>query len=239
MKFPIRINKYLAAQGLASRREADALIKAGKIFVNNRPATIGQSVVATDKVECRGQEKEKHYLAYYKGRGIITHSPNASETDIATKLRDQFNLTGIYPIGRLDKSSEGLIILSNDGRLTGPLTNSELGTEKEYQVTVDKIVTGRFLKMMSAGVDIEGYVTKPAQVKKVVARRFLLTLTEGKKHQIRRMCAALGYQVESLTRIRIANIKLDNLKPNQYRKIKTAELKQLLAQSKLTRLGPN
>ena len=228
MKFPVRINKYIALKGWASRREADELIKARKIFVNNQPAVIGQSVLATDKVNYRGQKKAKDYLAYYKGRGVITHSPASGEIDIATKLHQQFNLTNAHPIGRLDKNSEGLIILSNDGRLTEPLTSPEFGTEKEYAVTVDKNITPRFLKKMGAGVDIEGYLTKPAKIKQKSARSFLLTLTEGKKHQIRRMCAALGYQVKALTRIRIANIKLGNLKPNQYRKLKNDELKKLL-----------
>ena len=202
---PVRINKYLAERGLASRREADVLIAAG--------------------------QKEKKYVAYYKARGIITHSPAAHETDIETKLKSDYGLTGLHPVGRLDKDSEGLIILSNDGLITGPLLDSESKHEKEYVVTVDKEVNAPFLKKMSLGVTIEGYTTKPAKAelkKDTDKKQFILTITEGKKHQIRRMCAALGYQVQSLKRIRIINIELHGLKPNQYRTIAGKELQIFL-----------
>jgi 23S rRNA pseudouridine2604 synthase len=227
---PIRINKYLADQKIASRREADALIESGKILINGKPAALGAKVSEGDKVEVLGLNKKNQYLAYYKGRGVITHSPSAEETDIAMRLKRDYGLTGLSPLGRLDKDSEGLIILSNDGRLTGPLLDPEAGHEKEYEVTVDKAVTGMFVKLMSLGVDIEGYKTKLA---KVVAhprndKRFNLIITEGKKHQIRRMCAALGYQVETLKRVRIMNIELGTLKPNQFRKIAGSELKELM-----------
>jgi len=231
MNEPTRLNKYLADQGLASRREADVLISAGEVLVNGYVAKLGQKVTAADRVEIVGKEKEKVYLAYYKARGIITHSPAEHETDIKTQIRNDHGLSGVNPVGRLDKDSEGLIILSNDGRITGPLLNQEAGHEKEYEVTVDKEVNYSFLKKMSLGVEIEGYLTKPAQaeLKKGADKKcFLLTLTEGKKHQIRRMCAALGYQVQSLKRIRIANIKLNGLKPNQYRKIVGEELQNFL-----------
>ena len=224
----MRINKYIADQGVASRREADALIARGKVLVNGTPAVIGQQVSETDSIEIVGETKEKHYLAYYKGRGIITHSPEQDETDIAAQLKKHYQLTNVAPVGRLDKDSEGLIILSNDGRITGPLLDPASGHEKEYEVTVDKQITGHFLKLMERGVDIEGYMTKPALIKKVNEKKFLLTITEGKKHQIRRMCAALGYQIQSLKRVRILNIELGKLKPNQYRQIKGAELKAFL-----------
>ncbi len=230
MEFPIRINKYLAEQKIASRREADALIEKKQVQINGVPATLGQMVQKSDVVTLSGATKEYVYLAYYKGRGIITHSPEAHETDIATRLRDDYNLRNITPIGRLDKDSEGLIILTNDGRITAPLLAPASGHEKEYEVTVDKPVTGMFTKLMSHGVTIEGYRTKPATVvpHQSNQKRFYLTLTEGKKHQIRRMCAALGYQVKSLKRIRIINIELGNLKPNQFRKITGSELKTFL-----------
>jgi 23S rRNA pseudouridine2604 synthase len=230
MEFPIRINKYLAHTGVASRREADELITKGKVTVNGAKAAMGQAIAAGDDVQIVGKTKAKTYYAYYKGRGVITHSPGEGETDIATRLAKDFGLTHVAPIGRLDKDSEGLMILSNDGRLTGPLLNPENSKEKEYDVLVDKNLTGMFRRAMEAGVDIEGYRTKPA---KLVAnpkndKRFNLILTEGKKHQIRRMCAALGYQIQSLKRVRIINIELGKLKPNQYRKIEGAELTSLL-----------
>lgn len=229
--FPVRINKYLARAGIASRREADALITNGKIVVNGKLAVMGQQVNQGDTVELLGTTKAKQYLAYYKGRGIITHSPTATETDILSRLKMDYGITGVTPVGRLDKDSEGLIILSNDGRITGPLLNPEAGHEKEYSVSVDKDVTKTFAKLMELGVAIEGYRTKPARV--ILSKKnptyFNIIITEGKKHQIRRMCAALGYQIKSLRRIRITNITLGSLKPNQYRKIIGAELSQFLS----------
>jgi len=217
----IRINKYLADKKIASRREADALITAKKVLVNGVAATLGQRISPTDTVTLQGKTKALQYLAYYKGRGIISHSPNQTEVDIATRLKQDYGITDLYPVGRLDKDSEGLIIISNDGRITGPLLDPEGGHEKEYQVTVDKKIGKGFAALMELGVDIEGYRTKAAKVipSEKHDKKFNLILTEGKKHQIRRMCAALGYQVQTLKRVRVMNIELNNLKPNQYRKI--------------------
>jgi 23S rRNA pseudouridine2604 synthase len=230
MEFPMRINKYLAHQGIASRREADVLVESGKVLINGKKAKNGDQVQTTDTVEVKGTQKSKTYLAYYKGRGIITHSPSEKEVDIKGRLKKDYGITDVSPIGRLDKDSEGLIILSNDGRITGPLLDPESKNEKEYEVSVDKTIGLMFIKAMSAGVEIEGYRTKPAKVTahKTNQKRFTIILTEGKKHQIRRMCAALGYQVQSLKRTRIVNIKLDKLKPNQYRKIAGTELQTFL-----------
>lgn len=225
----IRINKRMAELGLSSRREADALIEAGKVLVNGQPATLGQKVSAEDTITLAGKSPEKVYLAYYKGRGIVTHSPEAGDTDIATKIKADYGLTGLNPIGRLDKDSEGLILLTNDGRLTAPLLDPEANHEKEYDIIVDKPTNNWFQKHMATGVSIEGYTTKPAtiNVRLLNKKHFTLTITEGKKHQIRRMCAALGYQVQTLKRVRILNIELGALKPNQYRKLTAAELKGL------------
>lgn len=226
----MRINKYLAHTGVASRREADTLIEQKKVQINGVIATTGQQVAAGDKVEILGKTKSKIYLAYYKGRGIITHSPAKNEVDIAARLNKDYGITNLAPIGRLDKDSEGLIIISNDGRITGPLLNPDEKHDKEYDVTVDKKISGMFLRAMTAGVDIEGYRTKPAivTINKNNDQRFSIVLTEGKKHQIRRMCAALGYQIQTLKRVRIMNIELGKLKPNQYRKIQGEELQTLL-----------
>jgi 23S rRNA pseudouridine2604 synthase len=227
--YPMRLNKYLAHQGTASRREADALIEKGVVLVNGKTAVMGQKVERTDVVTLKGDTKEKKYLAYYKGRGIITHSPDANEVDIATRLKEDYGITDVYPVGRLDKDSEGLLILTNDGRVTGPLLDPEASHEKEYEVTVDKPVNGFFLKQLEHGVNIEGYTTKHSTATKDKHKlKFTLVLTEGKKHQIRRMCAALGYQVQSLKRVRIANVTLGELKPNQYRILKGEELESLL-----------
>ncbi len=227
----MRLNKYLAQQGTASRREADALIEQGIVLINGKKAVLGQKVEKDDVVTLKGDTKEKKYLAYYKGRGIITHSPEGDEIDIVTQLKRDHKVEGVYPVGRLDKDSEGLLILTNDGRVTGPLLDPEAHHEKEYEVTVDKPVNGYFLKQLEHGVNIEGYLTKPATATKLPHKlKFTLILTEGKKHQIRRMCAALGYQVQTLKRVRIANITLGELKPNQYRNIKGEELTALLSE---------
>ena len=230
LKFPLRINKYLAHINVASRREADAMIVTGKILVNGQIAKIGQQISAKDVVAVVGQTKPKQYLAYYKGRGIIAHSPTEQEVDIATRLKRDYGISDVAPIGRLDKDSEGLIILSNDGRITGPLLDPKANHEKEYSVTVDKNITKTFMKLMELGVDIEGYRTKPARLieQPKNPKRFNIVITEGKKHQIRRMCAALGYQIDTLKRIRIMNIELGTLKPNQYRNLSGHELKTFL-----------
>jgi len=237
----IRINKYLADQGYCSRREADALIDQGAVIVNSKQAVIGQKVTETDSIVVNKDSlKPLVYLAYYKGRGIITHSPDKTknELDIITQLKKQIEsrgsnhllFDGVHPVGRLDKDSEGLLLLTNDGRITKPLLSPEAGREKEYEVTVDKPITKNFLRQLEHGVNIEGYRTKPARAKQKSPQRFLLTLTEGKKHQIRRMCAALGYQVRSLKRVRIMHIKLGQLKPNQYRKLTKEETQVLLCE---------
>lgn len=227
----VRLNKYLADRKLASRREADVLIAEGFVLVNGKKAVIGQKVSEDDVVRLAPDAtKAKTYLAYYKGAGIITHSPDLKkgEVDIATRLKRDYGIKNVYPVGRLDKASEGLIILTDDGRITGPLLDPDNDHEKEYEVTVNKPITPRFLKKLAEGVDIEGYLTKPAMTAKKNEITFRIILTEGKKHQIRRMCVALGWQVQVLKRVRIVNIKLDKLKPNQYRKISGGELEKFL-----------
>ncbi len=224
-----RINKRMSELGLCSRREADTLIDKGAVLVNGQKAVMGQKVASADTITLTGKKPaKKQYLAYYKGRGVITHSPAAGETDIATRLKKDYKLTGIYPVGRLDKDSEGLMILTDDGRVTGPLLDPDSNNTKIYEVFLDKPVTGAFLKQMEAGVNIEGYHTKTTTVDKKTPKRIHLSLTEGKKHQIRRMCAALGYQVQSLKRLQILNVELGTLKPNQYRKISGEELQTFL-----------
>ncbi len=229
MEFPIRINKYLAHKGYATRRESDNLIEAGKILINGKVAVIGQKVEKSDNVEVRFKStKTNKYLAYYKPRGIITHSPAEGETDILMRIHKDYGIKDVFPIGRVDKDSEGLIILTNDGRITERLLNPKSENEKEYEVVVDKRLTSSFKNKMEAGVNIEGYITKPAHIELKTDKTFLITITEGKKHQIRRMCIALGYQVQKLKRVRILNIKLNNIKPGQYRKIIGLKLKEFL-----------
>lgn len=228
----MRLNKYLAHAGYATRRSADTLIQEGRVFVNGKVAKVGQKVEMTDRVELKDfSTKEYRYILYHKPRGVVTHSPSAKETDIITQVETDHGLTGVFPVGRLDKESEGLIILTDDGRITERILSPEVGHEREYEVTVDKRVTQTFLNALSRGVDIEGYRTKPATatLSKASDRTFIFTLTEGKKHQVRRMCAKFGYQVVALKRTRMHILELKQLKAGAIYKLKANEAKKLTA----------
>ncbi len=223
---PMRLNKFLAVRGFSTRRGADELIEKGRVFVNGKVATLGQKVTEADRIEIKDFDTSHFtYILYYKPRGIITHSPEKDETDIATHIRKEHGLTGLFPIGRLDKDSEGLMILTNDGRITDRILNPDKEHEREYEVTVDKRVTQTFCNRLSKGVTIEGYRTKPARAElaKHDDHTFTIALTEGKKHQVRRMCAALGYQVVKLKRTRILGFTLKSLKPGAIYKLKPKE----------------
>jgi 23S rRNA pseudouridine2604 synthase len=222
--FPMRINKYLAHQKYCTRREADALIAAGKVLINGRAAVLGDKVVERDVVEVRFRPKKHRYLAYHKPRGVITHSAQEDEDAI----EDVAQIDGLFPVGRLDKDSYGLIILTDDGRLTEALLNPEHEHEKEYEVVTLHSLPEDFQHKMERGVDIGGYVTKPARVRILGDKKFAITITEGKKHQIRRMCGAFGQSAVELKRVRIMNIKLGALKPNEQRALSGAELDAFL-----------
>lgn len=222
-----RINKYLADKGLATRKGADALVEAGKVFLNGKRAVLGQKVGVEDKVEVRGVSRRTsgHYIAYYKPAGYVTHSPVSGEKAIA----DTFETKGLFPVGRLDKNSEGLIILTDDGRITDRLLNPKYEHEKEYTVESAVPVGPSFAKKLESGVNIgEGTLTKPCTVKLLGPTHFSITLTEGKNHQIKRMTEALGVSVRALKRIRIGNITLGDLKPNGSRELKGRELEKFL-----------
>ncbi len=229
IEYPIRINRYLFLKGYCSRRKADKFIEDKLVKINGRVAVLGDKVKKGDKVEVAKEVKEdvkKYvYIAYYKPKGVVSHNPQGEEKGIEDIFKWSVALS---PLGRLDKASEGLMFLSNDGRIVDRLLNPKYAHEKEYVVNVDKKMTGLFMKKMESGVIIEKDKTKPAKVKKISTHTFSIILTEGKKHQIRRMCAALGYQVQNLKRIRIANIKLSNLKPKQHRIITGEELQTFL-----------
>lgn len=229
IKYPIRINRYLLLKGYCSRREADRLIEKGQIKINNKTALIGQKVESGDKVEISKKvaqiAQNRVYLAYNKPKGIVTHDPIEGQKSIEDILDYP---TKVFPMGRLDKESHGLIILTNDGRITNPLLNPERSHEKEYIVEVNHRIDLNFIRQMESGIFIDKYKTKPTKIKKVDPRTFHIILTEGKKHQIRRMCSALKQEVVDLERIRIMNIKLGNLKPKQYREIKGVELEKFL-----------
>jgi 23S rRNA pseudouridine2604 synthase len=206
------------------------LIAAGKVKINGRSAKLGDRVNETDKVEVDQKaitQKEQGYVyyAYNKSIGIVTHSPQKGEKDIAQAVK----LKGVFPLGRLDKESHGLILLTNDGRVTERLLSPEAEHEKEYVVKVDKPLKQNTLTRLGKGVKIEGYITKPAIVEELGARALRLTITEGKRHQIRRMLTALGYVVTDLKRIRIMNIRLGELHDGEVRPLTATEKKTLLA----------
>lgn len=228
----VRLNKRLADMGMATRREADELISRGLVYVNEMKAVLGMKVLPSDTVEVRTGKrtatKERLYVAYNKPRGVITHSPQEGEEDIASSLPAEFRNKGLFPVGRLDKDSYGLIILTNDGRITDRLLNPDAVHEKEYAVRTKFPLRRNFKERMEGGVDIEGYMTKPAKIRVTGEHSFSITLTEGKKHQIRRMVVALFNEVTELKRSRVMNIQLDALKPGKARIIEGKELKDFL-----------
>lgn len=228
-EYPMRINKYLANNSYCSRREADKLIEEGEVKINGKIAIIGDKINKEDKVEVSEKFKEtkesKIYLAYNKPVGVVSHNPEPGQKSIEDVFKYPIKL---YPVGRLDKESCGLIILSNDGRIVEKILDPKYEHEKEYEVEVDKPIKLEFIREMEKGVNIEGYQTKKVKVKKITPKKFNIILTEGKNHQIRRMCAALGYTVKKLKRIRVMNIELDKLESGQYKKIIGKELKKLL-----------
>ena len=222
--YPMRINKYLALKKISTRRGADELIKGKKVFINGKLALLGSKVNEKDKIEVKGaKQKEYKYFIYNKPIGVETSSPKDD----------------LFPLGRLDKNSHGLLILTNDGRITDALLNPKYFHEKEYVVKTSNKLRSSFKQKMETGVNIEGlpalhtqagYMTKPCKVKIINDFTFRITLTEGKKHQIRRMCSALFQEVADLKRERIMNIKLGDLKLNALREIKGEELTVFLDQ---------
>lgn len=225
--YPIRINKYLALKSVCSRREADALISAGKIKINGQRAKLGDKVFEQDKISVEGNRKKIVYFVLNKPNGIITHSPQKNEKSINDMVRFPEK---VFPLGRLDKNSRGLIILTNDGRATDRLLNPASNHEKEYEVRVDRLLKESFLRKMSSGVVLDdGQKTKKCQIRKRGEKDFSIILTEGKNRQIRRMCETLGYHVVDLNRTRIMNVQLGNLKLGQFRKLADAELADFLA----------
>ena len=225
MEEKIRINRYLALHGIATRRDADKLISAGKVIINGYKAVLGDKVSETDKVEVLGRPSKKLvYYAYNKPRGVITHSPQMGEKDVLTSSK----LKGVFPIGRLDKDSEGLLILTNDGRITDRLLSPNYAHEKEYLVKTRIPVKQFHMNVMEGGMDIEGTKTKPCVAKIAGEDSFRIILTEGQKHQIRRMCDHLNLPIESLKRVRIMNIRVDGIKSNSYKEIVGDELNEFL-----------
>jgi 23S rRNA pseudouridine2604 synthase len=228
-KFGVRLNKYISETGVCSRREADKWIEAGRVTCNGQPAALGTQVAPGDEVridgELIGQKKKQIYLALNKPVGIIC----TTEPHIEDNIIDHVGFPErIFPVGRLDRDSEGLILLTNDGDIVNEILRSENNHEKEYVVTVDRPVTDLSLQMMAAGVKIMGEVTKRSKVTRVDPQTFRIVLTQGLNRQIRRMCSALGYRAQRLQRVRIMNIQLGSLKAGQWRHLTPAEVAGLM-----------
>jgi 23S rRNA pseudouridine2604 synthase len=226
MNFPIRINKYLADKEICSRREADKLIEEGKVTINGKKASLGEMVNESDEVNVEGTLKELVYIAYNKPAGIVTNCPQEGEKEIADVLKLNYK---VFPVGRLDKESRGLILLSNDGRITDKLLNPHNYHEKEYEVEVDHPLKENDLKQLRQGITLEGgFITKKCEIRQIDDYSFSIILTEGKNRQIRRMCLALGFVVVDLNRIRIMNIKLESMPEGHYKILSGEILEELL-----------
>ena len=214
----VRLNKFLGASGVCSRRDADNLIEDGKVTVDGVTATLGTRVLPGQVVVCDGKEvngKDKPVLL--------------ADRDRAQNIVDFLNYpVRIYPIGRLDKDSDGLILMTNEGALVNRILRARYMHEKEYVASVDKPVTEEFIRKMRAGVDIGDAVTRPCKVIRMGDRSFRIVLTQGLNRQIRRMCEALGYHVRTLKRIRIMNIRLGNLERGKYREVEGEEYDELM-----------
>ncbi|MGN0506528.1 MAG: 23S rRNA pseudouridine(2604) synthase RluF [Lachnospiraceae bacterium] len=224
----VRINKYLSDAGICSRREADTYIAEGKVTIDGRVAETGSRVFPGQSVTFLGKQVKKQeeqvLIAFYKPVGIVC----TTDTREPDNVIDFLNYgKRIYPIGRLDKDSEGLLLLTNDGDIVNKILRAGNHHEKEYQVTVNKPVTPEFLKGMAGGVPILDTVTKPCRIEPTGKCSFTIILTQGLNRQIRRMCEYFGYRVVALKRVRIMHIRLGRLKPGTYRNLTTAELNEL------------
>ena len=226
----MRLNKYISETGVCSRREADKWIEAGRVTLNGQPASLGTQVADGDDVrvdgESIGAKKKQVYIALNKPVGVIC----TTEAHIEDNIIDHVGYPErIFPVGRLDRDSEGLILLTNNGDIVNEILRSENNHEKEYMVTVDRPITDLSLRMLAGGVKIMGELTKPSKVARVDAQSFRIILTQGLNRQIRRMCSALGYKARRLQRLRIMNIHLGSLRPGEWRHLTPAELSGLVA----------
>ncbi|MCR4688550.1 MAG: pseudouridine synthase [Saccharofermentans sp.] len=224
-----RINKYIASTGLCSRRQADTLIEQGKVTINDRVASSGDKVLEGDEVKVDGKavipEDSRIYIALNKPLGITCTTDKRDPSNIIDFLNMDMR---IFPIGRLDKNSSGLILLTNDGDIVNKLLRAENNHDKEYKVTLDKPYSADFKSKMEGGIPILGTVTLPCTVIPESKRSFRIILHQGLNRQIRRMCEYLGYRVVKLKRVRFMNIELGNLNTGEWRYIKGNELKRLL-----------
>jgi len=224
------LNKFISETGFCSRRQADELIEAGRVTLNGQTAQKGNRATEKDKVLIDGKPlpaaPELVYIALHKPVGIICTTDTNIKNNIISFVRHEKR---IFPVGRLDKPSEGLILLTNDGEIVNKILRAGNQHEKEYLVTVDKPITKDFLQKMAAGVPILDTITRPCQIVKEDKCVFRIILTQGLNRQIRRMCEYLGYEVQRLMRLRIMNIWLDDLPVGKWRNLRRDELKTLNA----------
>ena len=233
MMEPLRLNKYLSDRGVCSRREADRMAEEGRILVNGQPALLGQKVTDQDEIRIDGKAvqaktPEKVIIAVNKPVGIVCTTRSFKGEENILSLVDYNGR--LYPVGRLDKDSEGLIFLTNDGDFAAEITKASGAHEKEYEVTVNHDLTDSFIKRMEKGIYLQELQKKTAacRVRKTGDRSFSIVLTQGLNRQIRRMCETCGYEVRTLRRIRIMNVELADLPGGQWRFVTGAERTELL-----------
>lgn len=227
----VRLNKYIADSGYCSRREADRLIESGKVTVNGRVAEMGERVTSKDKVIIDGKrivrDEETILLIFNKPPGITCTTAEDDETNVVKYLNYPKR---VYPIGRLDKYSEGLLLMTNKGELVNGIMRSRYGHEKEYIVTVDRPVTDELLRRLTNGIQLsEDEYAKPCFAEKTARNKFRMIITQGLNRQIRRMCEKVGCRVTKLKRVRIIDIELGDLPVGEYRKATPKELKSVLS----------
>ena len=226
----IRINKYISECGVGSRRQADQWIEQGLVMINGSPAFPGAKVLDGDLVVVQGKRifpvEQKVVLAFYKPKGIVCSRNGQGAVTVEEYLHDPRKLSYV---GRLDKDSEGLLLLTNDGELANAISKARNEHEKEYEVTVNRPVTKGFLKKMGEGVPILDTVTRPCKLRQTGERTFTIILTQGLNRQIRRMCEYCGYHVRKLKRVRVMNIELKELKKGEYRELTKEETRELYA----------
>lgn len=224
----IRINKYISDTGFCSRREADKLITSGYVTVNGIKAEKGMKIRSEDNVEVKNKpvqiKKKRIYIAFNKPAGITCTTDKKDKDNIIDFIGYRER---IFPIGRLDKLSEGLIFLTNDGDIVNKILRAGNNHEKEYIVTTDKLITNDFIKKMGRGVKILKTITRPCRVNRLGGYKFKIVLKQGLNRQIRRMCEKLGYEVVRLVRVRIMNITLKGIQPSRWRYINENEMKTI------------
>ncbi|MBR0573927.1 MULTISPECIES: 23S rRNA pseudouridine(2604) synthase RluF [Pasteurellaceae] len=234
----INLNKYISSTGICSRREAEKFIEQGRVTINGKKTQLGNRVFEGDVVKIDGKplraKPKTIYIAVNKPVGIVCTTDSKEQKNIVNFVGHPQRL---FPIGRLDKPSEGLIFLTNDGDIVNKILRAGNNHEKEYIVTVDKPINDRFIQRMANGIPILGTVTKKCKVEKISDRVFKIILIQGLNRQIRRMCEYLGYEVQRLKRVRIMNVSLDRLKTGEWRELTSkemAEINKLVATSKKT-----